>query len=229
MYTREQLALRAQQSVREMQAALEDERLVARFVDSYVSAFGRKGLKASPLRYRELLSTIGREAWLVLAARMSAALPNYLARGTPRPARRTSGGRAGSGSSRARHPSGGSRNEPEPKGKRILRAADAEAADGFRESFFEALQGALRWTPAELEAFRQDLALYLQISARQLQRMETHSAGRPAEGPFVDRCAFLLDPSLLDKARQAAGRFQAELEQVVERILESIFSARRKD
>jgi len=194
MYTREQLALRAQQSVREMQAALEEERLVARFVDSYVSAFGRKGLKASPLRYRELLSTIGREAWLVLAARMSAALPNYLARG-----------------------------------KRILRAANAEAADGFRESFFEALRGALRWTPAELEAFRQDLALYLQISARQPQRMQTRSAGQPNEGPFVDRCAFLLDPSLLEKARQAAGRFQGELEQVAERILESIFSARRKD
>lgn len=224
MYTREQLALRAQQSVREMQAALEDERLVARFVDSYVSAFGRKGLKASPLRYRELLSTIGREAWLVLAARMSAALPNYLARGTPRPARRTSGGRAGSGSSRA-----ASRNEPEPKGKRILRAADAEAAEGFRESFFEALATALRWTPAELEEFRRDLALYLQISARQPRRMKTRPAGQPSEGPFVDRCALLLDPSLLDKARQAAGKFQAELERAAEKILQNIFRPSRKD
>jgi len=194
MYTREQIALRAQQTVQAMQAALEGERLVARFVDSYVSAFGRKGLKASPLRYRELLSTIGREAWLELAAKMSATLPSYLA-----------------------------------PGKRILRAADAEAADGFRESFFAALAAALRWTPAELEEFRRDLALYLEISARQPQPMKARAAGQPAEGPFVDRCAFLLDPSWLDQARQAAAKFQAELEQAAEKILQSVFRARRKD
>jgi hypothetical protein len=215
MYTREQIVLRAEQTVREMQAMLEGERLVARFVDSYVSAFGRKGLKASPLRYRELLSTISREVWLVLAAKMSAVLPNYLARGTLRPR---------SGSARAR-----SRDGRESKGKRILRAADAEAADGFRESFFEALAAALRWTPAELEAFRHDLALYLEIFARQPQAMKSRAQGQPPEGPFVDRCGFLLDPSLLDKARQAAGQFQAELEQVAERILQSIFRTRSKD
>ena len=68
-YSREQLVERAQQTVERLLAALEGERLVPRFVDSYVMGFDRPGLKASPLRYRELLTTVSRECLLAMVAK----------------------------------------------------------------------------------------------------------------------------------------------------------------
>ena len=42
-----------------------------------------------------------------------------------------------------------------------------------------------------------------------------------ANHPFVDRCAFLLDSSFLEKARLAASRALTELEQLAAHTLES--------
>ncbi len=54
--------------------------MVAAFIDSYTARFDRLGLKAHPLRYRELLATIGRESLLAMTAKMNRDLPRLLSR-----------------------------------------------------------------------------------------------------------------------------------------------------
>jgi hypothetical protein len=173
---------------------LEGEHIVEHFVDSYVAEYDRRGLKAHPLRYRELLATLGREAWLAMVAQVNAELPRYLTR---------------------RRPS-------------MLRGAELELAEAFRQEILASLGRALRWTPADAEEFRRDLDLYAQLAARTAIVKKHRKPTDPPEGPFVDRCALLLDPSMLDKARRAAGKFLAELERVTEKGLDSIFRPRRR-
>ena len=48
-----------------------------------------------------------------------------------------------------------------------------------------------------------------------------------ASGPFVDRVALLLDPSLMEQARRAAGKFQLEINAAADRVLRKVFSRRR--
>jgi len=191
--TREQLAERARQAAGALLATLEREKLVARFVDGYVAEHKRRGIKDSPLRYRELLATLGREALLAAVVKMNSLLPGYLVR----------------------------RQTP------ILRGPEAEAADVFREEFYGALAAQLRWTPSDLEEFRSDQELLAQLSAALPRPMKT-ARGVVAQGPFADRCALLLDPSMLEKARQAAARFQVEVEALAEKVLAAAFKPVQK-
>lgn len=188
-----QFEFRGRETVRRLRASLVEQRLVEHFVDSYVVANDRTGLKASALRYRELLTTLGREAWLALAAKTETLLPGKLSR----------------------------RKKP------VLRRSEAEAANAFRGAFLDELAKTLQWMPSDREEFDRDLALYAQIAARQSRAMRTRRASAPAEGAFVDRCALLLDPSLLENARIAAGKFLVELEGLSERNLADVFRARK--
>lgn len=194
-YGNEQVAFQARETVEKMLAALQRDQLVSGFVDGYVARYDRTGLKASRLRYRELLTTLTRESLLAMAAAMLAALPRYLA------GRKTS----------------------------ILRGASALAVDRFRLEFLESLAREREWTAADAEEFRRDLELYAHIAARQPWPVKPRKPDERVSGPFVDRCALLLDPSLLEKAQQAAGEFQAELERATQKILAAVFSRRRKD
>jgi hypothetical protein len=65
----------------------------------------------------------------------------------------------------------------------------------------------------------------------QLQATEPKRAPRRAiaSGPFVDRTALLLDPSLMEQARRAAGKFQMELDTAADRVLRTAFSRRRSN
>lgn len=191
--TPEQLARRARDAVSRMLAALEEGGLVARFVDRYVAEHHRPELKASTLRYRELVATITRESLLAMVTQMEAGLRRFLAR----------------------------------RNQNILRGVRAEAADIFREEFFASLTERMNWTPADLEEFRRDVNLYTQLEARASRPTKARRA-TPSEGPFADRCALLLDPSLLDKARESAGRYLLDLGRVTEKILRDIFRSRRK-
>ncbi len=174
-------------------AAVERDRLVERFVDSYVAEFDRRGLKVHPHRYRELLATLGREALLAMLRQVNAELPCYLTRRRPP----------------------------------LLRGTEVQAADAFREELLASLGRALRWTPADAEEFRRDLDLYAQLGARTPLPKKRRKPTDPAEGPFVDRCALLLDPSMLDRGRHAAGKFLVEIERVTGKTLASIFGRRR--
>lgn len=174
--------------------ALEGEGLVARFVNSYVAEFGRRGLKDHPHRYRELLATLGREALLAMVAQANAELPSYLTR----------------------------RRLP------LVRGAEVQVADAFSEELLASLARASRWGAEDAEEFRRDLNLYTQLSARTQRVKKRRAPTDPAEGPFVDRCALLLDPSMLDKARGAAGKFLVEIEEATERIVRGVFRRRRR-
>ena len=43
----------------------------------------------------------------------------------------------------------------------------------------------------------------------------------------MDRTALLLDPSLMEQARRAAGKFQMELNTAADRVFRGVFSRRR--
>lgn len=174
-------------------SALEGEHLVERFVDSYVAEYGRTGLKAHALRYRELLGTLSREALLAMVAQVNAELPRFLTRRRPA----------------------------------VLRGAELQVAGAFREEFLASLGRALHWTPADTDEFRRDLDLYAQLAARTEIVKKRRKPTDPPEGPFVDRCALLLDPSMLDKGRRAAGKFLAEIDRITDKTLASVFRMRR--
>lgn len=193
-YSREQLILGARDAAQTLLDRLGRGGLVSRFVDGYVAAYQRRGLKDSPLRYKELLSTITREALLPAVARLFELLPAAIT------------GRK----------------------KSLLKGPEAEAVETFRRAFLNGLAEQMRWMPSDREEFRDDLELYARMAARLPKSLTRRKPGYPTEGPFVDRCALLLDPSLLDKARESAGQFQAELEHTVEEILQATFKKKRK-
>ncbi len=109
-----------------------------------------------------------------------------------------------------------------------MRPADVVVGDAFRAEFFVQMAAALKWSPAELEDFWSDLEVYAQIAARQTVPMRSGSASRGAVGPFVDRCALLLDPSMFEQARRAAGKFLVVLDALAEKTLKQAFATRRK-
>ena len=99
--------------------------------------------------------------------------------------------------------------------------------DLFREEFFVALGQALSWSDADAQEFWRDLALYEQLAVREPRGRTIGSARSIASGPFVDRTALLLDPSLMEQARRAAAKFQLDLNLAADRVLRGVFSRRR--
>ncbi len=196
-------------------ATFEETRLVPAFVDGYVRQHNRRELKASAMRNRELLVMLTRESLVAIAARIQAALPRHLA----------------------------------PKGRDARKAQSAaatEAVDSFLQAFTDAIAASLRWTPGDVADFAADVALYARMAAFAAQRAEAvapprartgssaksvslHLRSRARErplGPFADRCAMLLDPSLMDKARTAAAELNGELEKIATRALANAFKAK---
>jgi len=114
-----------------------------------------------------------------------------------------------------------------PRRPPVLRGHEVRDADAFGEELLASLARTLRWTPADAEEFHRDLDLYAQLSARQPLPRKRRKPADPAQGPFADRCALLLDPSMLEKGRGAAGKLQVELERVTEKILAGVFRSRR--
>jgi hypothetical protein len=110
----------------------------------------------------------------------------------------------------------------------VLKGPEVRAGEGFRQEATAALARTLHWGPEELEDFRRDLDLYAQMGARQPSSDKLRSANEPPEGPFVDRTALLLDPSLMEKARRAAGKFLQEIEALAEDVLTRTFQAKSK-
>ena len=89
-----------------------------------------------------------------------------------------------------------------------------------------ALGQSLDWTDEDAREFWHDLELYEKLSAPDSGRQYGRATRVRASGPFVDRVALLLDPSLMEQARQAAGKFQLELNEAADRVLRKIFSRR---
>src|SRR5271169_5906002 len=167
--------------------ALVHERLVPRFVDSYVVEHGRYGLQVHATLYRDLLSLLQREALLACSARALDIV--------------SKGGMAQENSKR-----------------KPLKRKDALA---FRQKFLAALTRQQRWNAGDALDFQSDLVMYEEI----LRRAAPERKRKPfevANHPFVDRCAFVLDSSFMEKARIASSRALSNLETLTAEITEAI-------
>jgi hypothetical protein len=192
--------------------------MVGRFLDMYAAEHRRPGRADQPTFYREQLQMIRRESILAAVMRIEAALPARLkvsvtVRGASRP-------------SKAKKKKG--KKSARTKTKRSSSGLDLAIPflDLFREEFFVALGQALSWNHDDAQQFWRDLELYEMLSARQPSRPARRVA---ASGPFVDRVALLLDPSLMEQARRAAGKFQQEIDAAADRVLRKVFSRHRSN
>ena len=199
-------------------AALDRGEMVARFLDVYAAEYRRPGRADRPSLYREQLERIRRESILAGVLRIEAALPARLkvsvtVRGAKSPAKKIKKGKK--------------RTRPRPKKPPAMELA-IPFLDLFREEFFVALGQALSWSDDDAREFWRDLDVYRMLSTRSASRNARRIAGA-ASGPFVDRVALLLDPSLMEQARRAAGKFQLEINAAADRVLRKVFSRRREN
>jgi hypothetical protein len=157
---------------------LQRERIVPRFVDSYVVEHGRFALQVHASLYRDLLELLQREALLAATAR--ALEITYV--------------------------------EPLPCGRAKPRPMLRKDAVAFRRKFLAAIVRQQKWSAGDALDFQADLQIYEDLLARNSSARRNRKPFEAASHPFVDRCAFLLDSSFLEKARIAASRALNELE-----------------
>lgn len=190
--TREQQQIRADAPVelaRRLSEGLHRERIVPRFVDSYVVEHGRYALQVHASLYRDLLDLLQREALLAVTAR---ALEITFA-------------------------------EPLPLGKAKPRPMLRKDASAFRRRYLAALTRQNKWSAGDALDFQADLQIYEDLLARITPARRIRKPFQAASHPFVDRCAFLLDASFLEKARIAASRTLTELENLAAVISGSLW------
>jgi hypothetical protein len=170
---------------------LQRERIVPRFVDSYVVEHGRHALQVHASLYRDLLELLRREALLAMTAR---ALEITYA-------------------------------EPLPAGRAKPRPMLRKDGVSFRRKFLAALSRQQKWSAGDALDFQTDLQIYEDLLARNTSTRRTRKPFEAANHPFVDRCAFLLDSSFLEKARMAASRALNDLENLAAQAAGSVLHA----
>jgi hypothetical protein len=162
------------------------------FLDGYAREFKRVDVVAHLDRRRELESILSREILLAIAARIALALEEQ---NTPaRSPRSRRGGRA--------------RQLPRPfiqwnSGTFIRELAAAIA----RES---------GWTLGDSVEFQSDLQIYISLSKAPASGRAQAARHR---NPFVDRCAILLDPSMLENASRAAAKLLVQVDSLADHLL----------
>jgi hypothetical protein len=176
----------AAEAAERLTVALLRERIVPRFVDSYVVEYRRQALQVHAGMYRDLLALLQREALLAASAKLL-----ELASYEPPTGRLAK-----------------SRLKPRPE------------ISSFRRKFLAGLTTTHKWTAGDALEFQSDLQMYEQLIARVAANHRSRKPFEAANHPFVDRCAFLLDSSFLEKARLAASRALAELEKLATQISE---------
>jgi hypothetical protein len=170
---------------------LQRERIVPRFVDSYVVEHGRHALQVHASLYRDLLELLQREALLAVTAR---ALEITYA-------------------------------EPLPAGRAKPRPMLRKDGVAFRRKFLAALTRQQKWSAGDALDFQTDLQVYEDLLARNTSARRNRKPFEAANHPFVDRCAFLLDSSFLEKARVAASRALNDLENLTAQVTGSVLHA----
>jgi hypothetical protein len=169
---------------KQLTQALAQERVVPRFVDSYVVENGRHALQVHAGQYRDLLALLQRET--LLAATLC--LIELVSAG----------------------PTTGKRPTP-------LKRKDAAL---FRRKFLAALARELNWNAGDALDFQNDLQIYEGILSRNTGPRRWRKPFESAHHPFVDRCAFVLDSSFMEKARVAATRTLMEIEELAAHVVE---------
>jgi hypothetical protein len=218
-YRPRELVVRAREAAALLLATLDRNEMVARFLDMYAAEYRRPGRADHPFLYREQLARIRREAILAMVLRIEAALPARLKVSV-----------AVRGAKQRKNPQKGKRNA---RGVKRKKQPDLELAipflDLFREEFFVALGQALEWSDDEAEEFWRDLGFYEKLTPRDHWRAGAVARRVSISGPFVDRVALLLDPSIMDQARREAGKFETELEAAADKVLRLVFSRSRSN
>jgi len=167
--------------------ALQRERIVPRFVDSYVVEHGRHGLQVHAALYRDLLELLQREALIAASVHaMELITRDY-----------------------------------QPTAKCKPRPMAKKDATAYRRKYLGALARHEKWSMGEALDFQKDFQIYEELIARSAsgRRRKPYEA---ANHPFVDRCAFLLDSSFLEKARVAASRALTALEELTELVVSTL-------
>jgi len=172
--------------------ALQRERIVPRFVDSYVVENGRHALQVHAALYRDLLALLQREALIAMTLRSLEVVAS------------------------AAQPAGKSRARPMTRKNAVL----------FRRKLLAALARQQKWTAGDALDFQKDLQLYEELLARSTSARHSRKPFEAANHPFVDRCAFLLDSSFLEKARLAASRALCDLEELAATVAERVLANR---
>ena len=162
--------------------ALAQERIVQRFVDSYVVENGRHALQVHAPLYRDLITLLQRES--LIAATISL-LENV---------------KAG------------------PKGTKKPTPLTRKDATLFRRKFLTSLAREKNWNAGDALDFQNDLQIYEGILSRSTGPRRGRKPFESAHHPFVDRCAFVLDSSFMEKARVAATRALMEIEDLAAHI-----------
>lgn len=162
----------------QLSEALTRERIVPRFVDSYVERHSRYGLQVHAALYRDLLTLLHREALLAISAKVMEIV------------------------------SKGEESIPEAKLKPFTRRDAAH----FRQKYLSAMTRNEKWNAGDALDFQSDLQMYEEIVARAAFPQRRRKSFEVANHPFVDRCAFVLDSSFMEKARVAASQALSDLE-----------------
>jgi hypothetical protein len=217
-YRPRELVVRAREAAALLLTTLDHNEMVARFLDMYAAEHRRPGRADQPAFYREQLERIRRESILAGVLRIEAAIParlkvSVMVRGARERPKKGKGRKK--------------RTRPRPKKRPAMELA-IPFLDLFREEFFVALGQALEWSDDDAREFWRDLDIYRMLAGRAANRPASRSVSS-GSGPFVDRVALLLDPSLMEQARRAAGKFQVEIHAAADRVLRKVFSRRREN
>ncbi len=168
--------------------ALLRERIVPRFVDSYVVEHGRFGLQVHAALYRDLLTLLQREALLAMSARALEIAESAAA----------------------------------PGAAKVPVRSRRKFAAAFQQKYLAALTRQQCWNAGDALEFQADLQMYQAILAKAGPARRARKPFEVANHPFVDRCAFLLDSSFLEKARVAASRSLTSIEMLTTELTEEI-------
>jgi hypothetical protein len=217
-YRPRELAIRAREAAALLLSVLDRDEMVPRFLDMYAAEHRRPGRADRPGLYREQLDTIRRESILAMVLRTQGVLPKRLNVRVPVHAAK-----------KRKPPKKGKKKKLAKKARRASLDLAIPLLDLFREEFFVALGPALNWSNEDAEEFWRDLDVYESLSDTEKKRQRMHRSQNVSSGPFVDRVALLLDPSLMEQARRAAGKFQLELNAAADRVLRKVFSTRREN
>lgn len=169
---------------RRLLEALTQERVIPRFVDSYVVENGRHSLQVHASLYKDLLALLQREALLAASAR-ALEITAF---------------------------------ETVSFGRNRQQQVERKGAATYRRKYLAALTNRLGWSVGDALDFQSDLQRYEELLARNSTARRARKPFEAANHPFVDRCAFVLDSSFMEKARLAASRTLAIIEDLVDRL-----------
>lgn len=118
--------------------------------------------------------------------------------------------------------------EPLPCGRGKPRPMLQKDGAAFRKKLLAALTRQEKWSAGDALDFQRDLQMYEELLARNSATRRNRKPFEAANHPFVDRCAFLLDSSFLEKARVAASRALNELENLAGHVTGSVLHGKEK-